>query len=206
MESSTRPVRIKIISMGNAGVGKSTLIKRFCEGKFVRSYLETVGVDYGVKKIDLDGNVVRINFWDFSGHEAFAEVRNELYKGTHGAILVFDVNTKDTFDALDGWLREARTFGALRTVYVLVGNKIDLSSSSSRKGKSSRQVSRKQAKRWASAHDMEYFEVSSATGANVEDAFLSLFRRALKGSADRSTARSKTKRNRERKRVQADGK
>ena len=74
--------RIKVLSMGSGGCGKSCLIKRFCEERFVSKYIATIGVDYGVKPIKLDGMDVRVNFWDLSGHQEFFEIRNEFYKDT----------------------------------------------------------------------------------------------------------------------------
>ena len=79
--------RIKIISMGSGGSGKSCLIKRYCEERFVSKYIATIGVDYGVKPATVDGVEVRVNFWDLSGHPEFFEVRNEFYKDAQGAIL-----------------------------------------------------------------------------------------------------------------------
>lgn len=78
--SKPAPTRIKIISMGAGACGKSCLIKRFCEERFVTKYIATIGVDYGVKPVTVDGIDVRVNFWDLSGHPEFFEVRNEFYK------------------------------------------------------------------------------------------------------------------------------
>ena len=76
-------VRVKVTSMGEGGAGKSCLIKRYCEGKFVRRYISTIGVDYGVKPVQRKGGkTVKVNFWDLSGHPEFFEVRNEFYKDT----------------------------------------------------------------------------------------------------------------------------
>src|SRR5690348_15129636 len=71
-------VRIKIISMGALGSGKSCLIKRYCEERFVTKYISTIGIDYGVKPVTVRGQHVRVNFWDLSGHPDFFEIRNEF--------------------------------------------------------------------------------------------------------------------------------
>merc|ERR1711991_277701 len=75
---------LKILSMGSGGVGKSCLIKRYCEGGFSSTYNATIGVDYGVKTVDIDGTDVRINFWDLAGHPEFRDVRVEFYGETEG--------------------------------------------------------------------------------------------------------------------------
>jgi len=121
------PIRIKILSMGSAGCGKSCLIKRFCEERFIAKYIATIGVDYGVKPVKIDGSDVRINFWDLSGHSEFFEIRNEFYKDAQGAILVYDATSKESFEECDAWLAEASKYGAnpKEMPIVLCANKID---------------------------------------------------------------------------------
>ena len=75
-------MRVKVLSMGPGGSGKSCIIKRYCEEKFVQKYIATIGVDYGVKPVTIAGKQVRVNFWDLSGREEFFDVRNEFYKDT----------------------------------------------------------------------------------------------------------------------------
>jgi len=106
------PVRIKILSIGSTGSGKSCLIKRYCEERFVSKYIATIGVDYGVKAVQVDGVDVRVNFWDLSGMQEFFEIRNEFYKETQGILLVFDITSKESFQECDNWLAEATKFGA----------------------------------------------------------------------------------------------
>ncbi|KAI8469597.1 MAG: P-loop containing nucleoside triphosphate hydrolase protein, partial [Monoraphidium minutum] len=110
----TRMVRIKVVSLGACGAGKSCLIKRYCEAKFVSKYIPTIGVDYGVKPVRLGDFEVRVNLWDMAGPDAYLEVRSEFYKDSQGALLVFDVNSRASFDALPAWLDEARRCGAPR--------------------------------------------------------------------------------------------
>ena len=91
---------MKILSMGDEGTGKSCLIKRYCEERFISKYIRTVGVDYGVKPVSWMGKDVRVNFWDLSGNDAFYEIRNEFYKDTNGVLLVFDVTNRASFQHL----------------------------------------------------------------------------------------------------------
>ncbi|KAG2863675.1 hypothetical protein PC119_g9608 [Phytophthora cactorum] len=102
---SSRPsaLRVKIISMGESGVGKSCVIKRYCEEKFVSKYISTIGIDYGVKPVMVNGAEVRVNFWDLSGLPEYLE----------------------SFESLDSWLREATKFGAGKFPCILCGNKVD---------------------------------------------------------------------------------
>lgn len=90
--------KVKVISLGSLSVGKTCLIKRFCEDRvdefryeisskqFVSKYASTIGIDYGVKQVSIQGRDIKVNFWDLSGHEEFLEIRNEFYKDTQGVI------------------------------------------------------------------------------------------------------------------------
>merc|ERR1712217_604338 len=106
--SPMRPkaLRVKVMSLGSAGVGKSTLIKRYCEGRFVQKYITTIGIDYGVKPVKVAGQDLKVNFFDTSGGEEFREIRVEFYEDTNGVMLVYDVTNPKSFHALDDWLAE----------------------------------------------------------------------------------------------------
>jgi len=166
-------VRIKIISMGEGAVGKSCVIKRYCEEKFVQRYVCTIGVDFGVKPVQIDGATVKVNFFDLSGHEEFYEIRNEFYRDSQGAILVYDVNNRATFARLDDWMREATKFGAKQLDCVVLANKTD-------KGVAKRQVSEAAGRAWAEENDFGYFETSARSGKNIDEAFDTLFRRVMR--------------------------
>jgi DnaJ family protein C protein 27 len=165
------PTRIKIISIGAGGCGKSCLIKRYCEERFVTKYIATIGVDYGVKPVNIDGTDIRVNFWDLSGHSEFFEVRNEFYKDAQGILLVYDVSSRASFEECDNWLTEASKYGAdpATTPCVLCGNKTD----------KRRQVEEQEGVQYASSRGMTYIETSAASGERVEDMFNSLFAKVL---------------------------
>lgn len=165
-----RPLRIKIISMGNAEAGKSCIIKRYCEKRFVHKYLATIGIDYGVSKVTIKDREVKVNIFDMAGHPIFYEVRNEFYKDTQGAILVFDVNDRTSFESLDHWLLEMQTEMGNQTehdnvVICVCANKID------RK----RMVDEHEARLWADSKGFLYFETSALTGEGVNEMFQALF-------------------------------
>jgi DnaJ family protein C protein 27 len=159
--------RLKVISLGESGVGKSCLIKRFCEDKFVAKHVATIGIDFGVKPVSVDGELTRVNFFDFAGGSEYMEIRNEFYKDAQGVLLVFDVASKLTLDALDRWLKEGEEYGLRAPALILCGNKVDCKK---------REVSESDARRWAGAHGgMPYFETSAKEGDNVAKAFEKLF-------------------------------
>lgn len=144
--------------------------------KFFSRYIGTIGIDYGVKKVNLDSTEVRVNFWDLSGHPEFFEVRNEFYKDAQGVILVYDVCSKKSFDALDDWLSECMRYSNSnesrggRIIMILCANKID---------GQSRVIPERDGREWAAKNGMLYFETSAKTGENVDDMLETLFREIL---------------------------
>ncbi|KAI2654482.1 hypothetical protein H4Q32_011209 [Labeo rohita] len=126
-----KSLRVKVISLGNAEVGKSCIIKRYCEKRFVPKYLATIGIDYGVTKVQVRDREIKVNIFDMAGHPFFYEVRNEFYKDSQGVILVYDVGLKESFDALDSWLTEMKQeMGSQANmeniIFVVCANKVDL--------------------------------------------------------------------------------
>lgn len=156
--------------MGAPGVGKSCLIKRYCEEKFVSKYVGTIGVDYGVKCVRLGSCDVRVNLWDLAGGEEYFEVRNEFYKEAQGCILVYDVNNRASFQALDGWVEESNRYGAHNAVVVVAGNKTDVGR---------RAVTEHEGRAWAEANGFLFFETSAAHGERVRAMFAAAFHRVL---------------------------
>jgi len=165
-----KPLRIKIISMGNTEVGKSCIIKRFCEKRFVAKYLATIGIDYGVTRASVKDRDVKINIFDMAGHPIFYEVRNEFYKDTQGAMLVYDVSDKSSFEALESWVKEMKSE---------VGNKAEIDNMTvvvcANKCDKRRVVDRTDGQLWADAHGFQYFETSAQTGDGVQEVFQALF-------------------------------
>eukprot|EP00163_Fabomonas_tropica_P033932 TRINITY_DN919_c0_g1_i1.p1 TRINITY_DN919_c0_g1~~TRINITY_DN919_c0_g1_i1.p1 ORF type:complete len:191 (-),score=20.80 TRINITY_DN919_c0_g1_i1:90-662(-) len=164
------PLHIKIISMGDAGVGKSCLIKRYCEDRFISKYISTIGVDYGVKKVFMDDHEVKVNFWDLAGMPDFVEVRNEFYKDTQGGILVYDVGSRKSFENLDMWVKEATKYGAKDITIAVCANKID---------QGQRSVSEKEGRSYAQSRGYMYFETSANTGEYVKVMFNGLFEKVI---------------------------
>ncbi|CAD5115073.1 DgyrCDS4087 [Dimorphilus gyrociliatus] len=165
-ERNKRPIRIKIISMGNAEVGKSCIIKRYCEKRFVHKYLATIGIDYGVTKVTVKNREVKVNIFDMAGHSIFYDVRNEFYKDTQGALLVYDVSDRSSFESLDHWLTEMRNeignASEMQNVfYVVCANKTDLK----------RKVDESDGRLWADSKGFRYFEMSAQTGEGITEMF-----------------------------------
>lgn len=170
-EFSKRPprLRIKIITMGEAEVGKSCMVKRYCERRFVHKYLVTIGIDYGVTKVQVKNRDVRLNIFDMAGHPMFYDVRNEFYRDTQGGLLVFDLSNRASFEALDHWLDEMKNEMNNSTdmdnvVVCVCGNKLD----------KRRSVDEMEGRLWANSHGFHYFETSAQTGEGIFEMFNTL--------------------------------
>ncbi|XP_053879749.1 dnaJ homolog subfamily C member 27 [Malaclemys terrapin pileata] len=171
-KETRKSLRIKVISMGNAEVGKSCIIKRYCEKRFVPKYLATIGIDYGVTKVQIRDREIKVNIFDMAGHPFFYEVRNEFYKDTQGVVLVYDVGQKESFDALDGWMAEMKQelgpHGNMENVvFVVCANKIDCTKH--------RCVDESEGRLWAESRGFLYFETSAQTGEGINEMFQTFY-------------------------------
>lgn len=170
---ASRPptVRLKVVTTGPHMCGKSCLIKQFCESRFVKRYLPTIGVDYGVRPVDLGGVPVRVNFFDLSGHESYLEVRREFYADTQALIVVFDYSDAASVAAAEGFYREAvdNGFQPSSASAFVVGTKADLE----------RQVTDEQAEALARKCGGPLFRCSAASGEGVADSLNAIFKAAL---------------------------
>jgi DnaJ family protein C protein 27 len=206
-EKVKQTMRIKIISMGDIEVGKSCLIKRFCEKRFVSKYMATIGIDYGVTKVYVDGQAVKVNIFDMAGHPLFYEVRNEFYRDAQGAILVYDVCSKSSFISLQNWLDEMRKemgskADADHVVVFICANKVAYNYMLGNvylRGErfvlciqsdlGSRQVDQLEGQLWAESKGFDYFETSAQTGDNVQEMFESLFKTVVERVESGETGR-----------------
>ncbi len=166
-----KPTVYKVILGGDANVGKTSLIQRFCTGVFDPTRAMTVGIDFHVYDIQVERMPVRLVVWDLGGQERFAHTRNGFYRGCKAVGLVFDASNRTSFYNLMRWWREVRRY--LHDVPVLLlANKIELP----------RQISHEQALALATAWSTPLFESSCATGAGVAEFFEALAQHACRHS------------------------
>lgn len=154
----------KFLVIGRAGSGKSCLLHQFVENKFKEDSSHTIGVEFGSKIVNVGGKSVKLQIWDTAGQERFRSVTRSYYRGAAGALLVYDVTSRDSFNVLSNWLNDARTLASPNICVLLVGNKRDLDEN--------REVTFLEASRFAQENDVMFLETSAKTGENVEEAFL----------------------------------
>mmetsp|Transcript_80083 Transcript_80083/g.141785 ORF Transcript_80083/g.141785 Transcript_80083/m.141785 type:complete len:205 (-) Transcript_80083:58-672(-) len=116
----------KICIIGQSGVGKTSILKRFIDDEFEDRQMSTIGVDFKVKYFDIGGKKVKLAFWDTAGQERFKTLTSSYYRGAHGIILVYDQSSEDSFNHLNYWLEEVAKFATVTdAVKMLIANKVD---------------------------------------------------------------------------------
>lgn len=156
----------KLLLIGNSGVGKSCLLLRFSDDTYSNDYISTIGVDFKIKTIEIDGKTVKLQIWDTAGQERFRTITSSYYRGSHGIIIVYDVTDEESFNSVKMWLQEIDRYATSSVLKLLVGNKSDL--------KDKRKVEYDIAKEFAELNKMPFLETSALDSTNVEEAFLTM--------------------------------
>jgi len=156
----------KLLLIGDSGVGKSCLLLRFADDTYTESYISTIGVDFKIRTIELDGKTVKLQIWDTAGQERFRTITSSYYRGAHGIIVVYDVTDADTFANVKQWLQEIDRYACDGVNKLLVGNKSDLTNK--------KVVEYGVAKEFADQLGISMLETSAKNATNVEQAFLTM--------------------------------
>ena len=156
MEEDPILTNLKILIIGESGVGKSSLLLRFTDDQFDPDQEATIGVDFKVKVIDNNGNKVKLAIWDTAGQERFRTLTPSYYRGAQGAILVYDISSRESFQKVEDWLNELETYSTNHDlIKMLVGNKCD------KEGE--RRVTKEEGLRCARKYQMMFIEASAKT-------------------------------------------
>jgi len=156
-------IDLKIILIGDAGVGKTSISGRYITSSFKDVYQATLQVEKRMKIINEDDKTsIRLNIWDTAGQEKFRSITRQFYRDCQGAFIVFDLTKKSSFNELKTWINELKTHGNDDTVIIILGNKSDLTTE--------REISEDVIKNEIK-DKYKYFEVSAKTGNNVSLAF-----------------------------------
>nr|KAF7389672.1 hypothetical protein H0235_018156 [Vespula pensylvanica] len=156
----------KLLLIGDSGVGKSCLLLRFADDTYTESYISTIGVDFKIRTIDLDGKTIKLQIWDTAGQERFRTITSSYYRGAHGIIVVYDCTDQDTFNNVKQWLEEIDRYACDNVNKLLVGNKCDLHTK--------KVVDYTTAKEYADQLGIPFLETSAKNALNVEQAFMTM--------------------------------
>ena len=154
--------RFKFIVIGDSGVGKSCLLLRFSDNRFRPDHDLTIGVEFGAKEIEVEGDTVHLQVWDTAGQESFRSITRAYYKGATAAILVYDVTRRSSFQSLSEWVQEVSNNAHSNIVTMLIANKADLED---------KIISTEEGYRFAQDNGFLFMETSAKTGMNVNEAF-----------------------------------
>eukprot|EP00096_Caligus_rogercresseyi_P013671 TRINITY_DN629_c0_g1_i1.p1 TRINITY_DN629_c0_g1~~TRINITY_DN629_c0_g1_i1.p1 ORF type:complete len:209 (-),score=56.94 TRINITY_DN629_c0_g1_i1:260-886(-) len=173
--SSRKKVLLKVIILGDSGVGKTSLMNQYVNKKFSNQYKATIGADFLTKEVMVDDQLVTMQIWDTAGQERFQSLGVAFYRGADCCVLCYDVTDPTSFMSLESWrdefLIQASPSDPENFPFVVLGNKVDLED---------RSVSSKRAQHWChSKNEVPYFETSAKEAINVEQAFLTIAKNAL---------------------------
>ena len=156
----------KLVVIGDSGVGKSCLLLRFADDTFTESYISTIGVDFKIRTIELDGKIIKLQIWDTAGQERFRTILPGYFRRAHGIIVVYDVTDQESFNNVKQWLQEIDRYACENVSQLLVGNKCDLTDK--------RVVDYTSAKEYADQLGIPFLETSAKNATNVEQAFMTM--------------------------------
>ncbi|CAH9123647.1 unnamed protein product [Cuscuta epithymum] len=172
----------KVVLIGDSGVGKSNLLSRFTRNEFSQDSKSTIGVEFATRTIKVDDKIIKAQIWDTAGQERYRAITSAYYRGAVGALLVYDITRRVTFESMERWLNELRDHTDKNIIVMLVGNKADL--------RHLRAVTTDDSKVFAEKENTFFMETSALESINVENAFTEVLsqiyrvasRRALDGS------------------------
>ncbi|XP_030630750.1 ras-related protein Rab-37 [Chanos chanos] len=159
----------KTILVGDSGVGKTSLLVQFDQGKFIPgSFSATVGIGFTNKTVMVDNVKVKLQIWDTAGQERFRSVTHAYYRDAQALLLLYDITSRSSFDNIRAWLTEIHEYAQNDVVILLLGNKADMCSR--------RAVKQDEGEKLAREYGVTFMETSAKTGVNVDVAFLTVSR------------------------------
>ena len=164
---------LKILILGDSGVGKTSILIKYINNKFDESHIATIGVDYMDKTIKYKNINIKLQIWDTSGQEKFRSIARNFYRNSDAIFIVFDLNNKDTYDSIKQWINDVEEY-CPNIKKILLGNKSDLE----------KNVSEEIIKNFAKENNLQYFETSAKNGTNIKEAFKAMVDLLLGGKSE----------------------
>ena len=170
--SSDTSKTFKILTIGESGVGKTCILRRFVENKFLKNHLATIGIDFKTKTLNINNQEIKLKIWDTAGQERFRNITTQYYKGADGIVLIYDVTDDASYEKIRDWMEQILSNTKREDIgLVLLGNKCDMEP---------RAVTEEQGNKMAEELKVSYFETSALTGQGINEAFNELTRDIMK--------------------------
>eukprot|EP01099_Mayorella_cantabrigiensis_P000864 TRINITY_DN1367_c0_g1_i1.p1 TRINITY_DN1367_c0_g1~~TRINITY_DN1367_c0_g1_i1.p1 ORF type:complete len:234 (-),score=64.75 TRINITY_DN1367_c0_g1_i1:264-908(-) len=157
---------IKLLLIGDSGVGKSCLLLRFSDDSFTPSFITTIGIDFKIRTIELDGKRIKLQIWDTAGQERFRTITTAYYRGAMGILLVYDVTDEKSFQNIRNWIRNIEQHATESVNKMLIGNKCDMIDK--------KVIESERGEALAQEYGIKFLETSAKNNINVDEAFISL--------------------------------
>jgi Ras-related protein Rab-8A len=158
---------VKLLLIGDSAVGKSCLLLRYSDDHFSSSFITTIGIDFKIKSVEVEGKKIKLQIWDTAGQERFRTITTAYYRGAMGIILVYDVTNETSFNNVRNWMRQIDQHASDTVRRILVANKCDVPAEQ-------RKVSEEQGRALAAEFDVPFFEASAKENLNVSDVFMTI--------------------------------
>ena len=170
--SSESNLTYKVLTIGESGVGKTCVLRRFVENKFLKNHLATIGIDFKTKTLNINNQEIKLKIWDTAGQERFRNITTQYYKGADGIVLVYDVTDEASYEKIRDWMKQILSNTQAEEIgLVLLGNKCDVEP---------RSVTEEMGKKMAEELKISYYETSALTGQGIKEAFEGLTRDIMK--------------------------
>ena len=189
--NTTPEFQIKLLTLGETGVGKTSIILRYTENSFLNSQIYTIGIDCKIKKIKIDNKVINVLIWDTAGQERFRNITSHYFNNADGILLVYDISNRESFEKLNYWLNEInQKIDKNKINLILVGNKRDIINFNNNKTeneedninniKCKREISYEEGEKMAESCNINFIETSALNSYNIEKCFDILINEIIK--------------------------
>lgn len=161
-------MQVKLLMIGDSGVGKTCFLLRYANDSFSPTFITTIGIDFKIKNIDVDGKRIKMQIWDTAGQERFRTITTSYFRGAQGILLLYDVTDRRSFESIRNWIGQIQQHADVHVNKILVGNKCDMLDE--------KVVSTEEGQKLAKEYGIGFYEASAKNNINVEECFVGLAR------------------------------
>ena len=176
MEDESYEIMVKVVLVGDSGVGKTNIMSKYLKNQFREDSKATVGVEFGSKQFSVEGHQIKAQIWDTAGQERYKAITSAYYKGAKGAFIVYDITRKNTFETVNKWVSDITAAADKKITLILIGNKNDL--------EDQRQVTKEVGEEKAKELGLAFMETSACSGENLDKAFQLIINEIYKKSKE----------------------